>query len=109
MRNIVWGAIFVGGWLVGAGSAFAGTRTITVTGTVGEPNATVTVNEQAATVTDQAFSAQVTLDEGDNAITVVAVDRAGNRATASVTVGLDTVPPVLVITSPRDGEVFGKP
>lgn len=99
--------LLVGVWVLGAAPAFAGTKTITVTGTVDDAIATVTVNGTAATLTGGNFSAAVTLTEGENTITAVATDPAGNSSSASVEVSLDTVPPVIVISSPADGQLFG--
>jgi hypothetical protein len=67
----------------------------TVTGAAG-----VTVNGAAATIESGAFAAPVTLLEGPNAINAVAVDAAGNSASASVEVTLDTRAPELAIAAP---------
>lgn len=109
MRHKSWIVGIVGGvlWLTGGASAWAGTRTITVTGTSDDPAASVTVNGTAATVSRGHFSASITLSEGNNTITAMATDPAGNTASASVAVSLDTVPPVIVISSPTNGQVFG--
>ncbi len=104
MRRAVWTVAI---WLLATSGALAGTRTITITGTVDEPQATVTVNGTSATVTAGAFSADVTLTEGSNTITASSTDPAGNTASTSVTVTLDTVPPVIQITFPTGGQIFG--
>lgn len=71
-----------------------GTRTITVTGTVDDPSASVLTNGTAASVDGVGnFSSQVTLFEGLNTISVEAVDPAGHRTTQTITVTLDTHPP----------------
>jgi len=91
-----------------AADALAGTRTITVTGKVDDPTAIVKVNSATATVDALGvFSGSVTLQEGANTITITATDAVGNVGQASVKVSLDTVPPVVTITSPKDGRVFG--
>lgn len=98
----------VGMWLGASSVAVAGTRTVTVTGTLDDSQAAVAVNGTAATIASSGtFSALVTLTEGANTITVTATDPAGNSASASIAVELDTVPPVVVITSPSDGHLFG--
>ena len=67
-----------------------------VTGIVSEP-ATVAVNGFSVNSrADNGFSVPVTLDEGPNTLTAVATDRAGNRGQASVSLTLDTTPPVAV-------------
>ena len=88
-------------------SAWAGTRTITVIGTVDDPQATVTVNGTPATVTEGNFSADVILTEGENTIKATTTDLADNSAEVSVKVTLDTVPPVITISSPSEGQLFG--
>ena len=107
MNRFAWG-FGLAVWLATGATAFAGSRTITVTGTIDDPEAAVMVNGVAATIASGSYSAAITLTaEGDNTITATATDRAGNSATASVTVSLDTVPPVLVISSPSNGQLFG--
>jgi 3D (Asp-Asp-Asp) domain-containing protein len=60
-----------------------------VAGTVNASEATVTVNGRPAAVSNRSFVAtSVPLAPGDNALTVVARDTAGNQAQASVTVHL---------------------
>ena len=108
MRGLLVVGIAVGLLAYASGEVLAGTRTITVTGKVGEANATVRVNGVSATVDPSGnFSVEITLQEGSNAITVSATDAAGNVGQATVSVNLDTVAPVITITSPRDGQLFG--
>lgn len=98
----------VGLWLGVSSVAVAGTRTITVTGTLDDSQAKITVNGTAATIgSSGTFSAPVTLTEGSNTITVTATDPAGNNVSASVAVDLDTVPPVVTISWPSDGQLLG--
>ncbi len=106
MKHALWLVALVV-WAIGGPAVLAGTRTITVTGTVDDPQAVVTVNGTAATVSGGNFSASVTLTEGNNTITATATDPAGNSASASVTVSLDTVPPVITISFPANGQVIG--
>ena len=107
MKQLAWG-VGLAVWLAAGATAFAGSRTITVTGTIDDPEAAVMVNGVAATIASGGYSAVITLTaEGDNTITATATDKAGNSSTASVTVALDTVPPVLVISSPNNGQLFG--
>ena len=54
------------------------------------------------TVDGQAKSENRTLTEGANTLTVTATDPAGNSASKSISVTLDTIPPEVVITSPAD-------
>lgn len=72
-----------------------------VTGNVSE-SAALTINGQAVTLApDNSFSfGPLTLSEGSNLITVSATDAATNNGNASVSVSLDTVAPIISVTSP---------
>ncbi|MDN4608070.1 S8 family serine peptidase [Sporosarcina highlanderae] len=63
-------------------------ETVTVTGKVSDTNlSTVTVNGQKAAVADNGtYSKRILLDEGENLITVVATDAAGNEETKTATI-----------------------
>lgn len=78
---------------------------IDVSGTVSGDGVGVTVNGVAAAVSAGEFSAiGVPLVEGENILTAVATDSAGNVATDSVSVTLDTMPPVVVAdAAPSNG------
>jgi len=66
-----------------------------------EVGSTVDVNGVQAVVSPAGgFSVALPLQEGPNTITAIATDPAGNSATSSVTVTLDTVPPALSLISP---------
>lgn len=76
-------------WLFGPAPAQAAPVTITVTGTVNEPAASVRVNGIAATLTGTTFTATgIPLTLGPNTLTATATDGAGNTASASITVHL---------------------
>jgi sugar lactone lactonase YvrE len=55
---------------------------------------------------DGRYSAPVLLREGDNTITVTAVDTAGMSSAASVTVRFVQSSPAIIITTPSDGDVI---
>ena len=76
---------------------------LTVSGSVEPGILTVFVNGAPVPTVRGAFIKVVRLDEGPNVITIQAWDPAGNPATTSVVVLLDTVPPTLEITAPLDG------
>jgi len=78
---------------------------VVVTGTVSDPNATVSVNGTAVSLTSGNFSAPIILKEGGNTITVVAQSAGGTPATATISVSLDTTPPHVTIDSPADGTI----
>ena len=75
---------------------------ITVSGTIDYDYSVVTVNGVSAQVTNNTYSATITLSEGSNTISVVAVNNAGTT-TDSLTVTLDTVDPSIAISSPSNG------
>ncbi len=65
----------------------------------------VEVSGVLATRTGDAFSAEVTLEEGFNRVVAVATDVNGKQASAAVAVTLDSEAPTLQISSPRDGQL----
>jgi len=71
-----------------------------------EDGAKVTINDRPATCTGTSFSYELTLREGKNSIKVDAFDAVGNKVEKIITVYLDTAPPLLVITDPKDGLVI---
>ena len=84
-----------------------GTRTnsypIEVTGTVDDPQVTsIDVNGAIEPVGNGSWSSYVSLAEGSNTITATAQDPSGNVGADSITVYLDTIAPVVTITSPQD-------
>ncbi len=80
---------------------------ITVAGTT-DLDASLTVNGVPVSVDPGTgdFTTTVTLTEGSNTITVVAMDPAGNTATDVRTVVLDTIPPELAVATPSDGDLL---
>ncbi len=78
-------------------------RDLAVTGAVESAIGTVYVNGAPVATGQGAFSRLVRLDEGRNVIVIQAWDSAGNPATISTTVTLDTVPPQVAITAPAEG------
>jgi hypothetical protein len=76
-----------------------------VTGTVGDPSATVKVNGINAQVSSGTFSASVPLQEGTNTLTAVSLNSNNSVSTASKTVTLDTTPPHVTIDSPPNNFV----
>jgi len=79
---------------------------ITVTGTVSNPNASVTVGGTSATVSNGTFIATgVILREGKNLLTASASSTDGGVGSDTVTVYLDTTPPVVHIDNPAAGAV----
>ena len=89
-------------------------KTVTVSGIADGKAAAVTVvtspTRTAAVTADLApgtFTAkEVRLEEGVNTITAKAVSRAGNSATSSIRVTVDTIPPKITLTAPKDQEML---
>lgn len=86
------------------------TKSITVTGTIDDPQAVVTVNDVPATNNGGTFTAQgVILREGSSVVTATGTNTGGGVGSASVNVILDTTPPIVTIDSPSDGAVVTTP
>ncbi len=85
--------------------AFVNTTAIIVSGTSGDPSATVTVNGIQANKSGNTFQASVPLQEGNNTLTAVAKNTNGSNSTASIQVTLDTTPPRLMVEFPPSGYV----
>ncbi len=80
---------------------------ITVTGKT-EAGATLKVNDAVVVVNaDGAFSYEMSLKEGDNIISAVASDAAGNSITVTRKVTLDTQPPTGSVSLVTDGKTKG--
>jgi len=85
-------------------------QSVTITGTVLDSTlSSLTINGTTVTANGNGqFTASVNLQEGNNSITLLATDGAGNSTTVLRTVRLDTAPPALVLTSPIDSAVTNK-
>ena len=89
-----------------AAGAVVGSSPPDIEGTVSDAHAvTVTVSGVAATLAGNTWKARVPLAEGGNDIVVRAVDAAGNAATASRRISLDSLPPQVAITDPATATV----
>ncbi len=83
---------------------------VTVTGNVGDPTATVTVGGVTATVNNGTFTASgVVLREGKNFLTASATSPGGGVGSDTVSVYLDTTPPVVHIDNPIAGATVISP
>ena len=92
-----------------ANLALFNTNRIAISGLVGRSVTYVTVNGAVATLTNGMFTSNVLLREGNNLVTVVAVDDQGRVGSSSVQVALDVTPPRMAIDSPRDGSIVSEP
>ncbi|CEG27098.1 S8 family serine peptidase [Bacillus sp. B-jedd] len=92
-----------------ADGAQSNTTTVTIKGKVEDQYLdSVTVNGTKAKVAEGVFEAELTLEQGENSISVQAKDLAGNETTAKVTVKVDSIAPVITIDSPVEGETTHK-
>jgi hypothetical protein len=83
-----------------------GRTPITVQGTVSDPSANLTLNGAPVKPGgDGSFSANVSLQEGNNTVIADAKNAAGQEVTDSLSVSLDRTPPYVTIESPADGTV----
>jgi uncharacterized Zn-binding protein involved in type VI secretion len=80
----------------------AATPSIPVSGTISDPQASVSVNGAAASVSGSTFSATVSLHSGSNTISAVAAGPEGSQSVATVHVFLDDIAPLITITSPLE-------
>ena len=84
-----------------ASGSLVGSSPVTVTGTATNATA-VSVNGVSAVLTGTSFSADVPLAEGANTLRATASNSVGSTS-ASVTVTLDSLAPMVSITAPADG------
>ncbi|HLX06394.1 MAG TPA: carboxypeptidase regulatory-like domain-containing protein [Thermoanaerobaculia bacterium] len=90
--------------------SYIATTTVTVSGTVSDPAATVSVNGQPATVASGGFTAPgVPLLEGGNVLTATATGATGHVNTATINVVRDLTPPLLAIAYPQNGATVFDP
>ncbi len=80
-----------------------GTSPITVSGTVSIPNAILLVNREIVSNDNGNFSSQVTLEEGFNAISVIARLN-GQESVDSITASLDLTPPIITVESHENNQ-----
>lgn len=79
------------------------TKTITVSGNVSEPDLDyIKINDVYAAVEGSTFTATLTLEEGDNPITVEGKDNAGNTAVVYKNIVFDETLPVVYFSMPEE-------
>ena len=79
---------------------------VNVVGTVTDSTTvTLTINGNNVTLTNGSFTVPVTLADGNNTITIIATDAAGNAITETRTVRRDATPPTLTVTAPTNNLV----
>ena len=90
--------------------SYIAATTVSVSGTVSDPGATVTVNGMAAPLSGTSFTApEVPLIEGGNTVTATAVSSLGHVGTATVRVVRDLTPPHLAVSYPANGATVFDP
>lgn len=94
-----------------AAGNFARVPTVRVVGTVSDDGvvASVTVNGAEVPFSGGRFETDVALAEGVNGIVVIAIDSTGKHGAGSVSVILDTIPPVLTLEVPASGQLTNQP
>jgi len=91
---------------------FLNTSTVTVAGTVDDPDATVRLGffGQTIPVSNGIFQVLVDLPiEGTNSITISAKDPSGNTSSSTMQIIRDTVPPAMTILTPQSGSAVNTP
>jgi len=84
--------------------AFVKGPVVSISGTAADPAlASVDVNGVRAVVSSGAFTADVPVSDGAVTIDATATDRAGNTATASTSIVVDSVPPAMRVSLATDG------
>ena len=78
---------------------------VSVKGSIDEPVLSLSINGQPADLGSADFDLPLTLTPGLNSIKLIAVDLAGNSATETILVTLDSTPPVVTITAPISGSI----
>jgi hypothetical protein len=92
--------------------AFANATSVTITGTVDDPEATVRLGfiGQVIPVSNGIFQVTANLPvEGTNTIIISARDPAGNTSSVTTRIIRDTIPPVVVMTAPLSGSLVNTP
>ena len=79
---------------------------VEIMGTIDDADATLTINGVAIVIENGRFNADVPLEDGENVITIVVVDAAGNRTESIYNVVRDANAPALVINAPSEGAVL---
>jgi hypothetical protein len=78
-------------------------------GSIGEV-ASLTIDGSAVTVAgDNSFNQSIVLNEGDNLFTFIVTDEAGNETSSLLTLTLDTLAPVITVTSPQNNQTTELP
>lgn len=83
-----------------ANGTIVSTQTTTVTGQLSDESATLLVNGRVVNTASGAWSTQVVLSEGNNVITAIAQDIAGNQDVKTISVIAELVRPLVTISSP---------
>jgi hypothetical protein len=86
-----------------ANGSYTSTQVQNISGTVSDSSgAALTVNGVVVPVSGNAYSTAVTLNNGANQISVVAVDAVGNTSVISRTITFDAAKPVIAVAAPVD-------
>jgi len=64
--------------------------------------ALLSINDEIVEVKNISFEKEITLEEGENKIEIIALDKAGNKAEMKILIVCDTLPPEIEIISPTE-------
>ncbi|MFA5832145.1 MAG: Ig-like domain-containing protein [Bacteroidota bacterium] len=83
---------------------------IEVSGTISDSTAvSVTINGAVVTLSNGSFQTTLSGVEGNNTITIIATDEAGNSTTVTRAVIVDTASPIITISSPSINSITNQP
>ncbi len=70
--------------------------------------ASLSVNDEIVEVKENSFEKEITLQEGENEIEIIAIDKVGNKTKMKILIECDTTPPEIVCSIPEkvDNEFF---
>ncbi len=87
-------------------------KTITIKGKIIDSlsgvHPTITINSENVILQDNFFEDEIALQEGENKIEIIAIDKVGNKTEMKILVVCDTIPPEIVCSLPEkvDNEFF---
>ncbi len=62
---------------------------------------TITINSEIVILQENSFEKEITLQEGENEILIIAIDKVGNKAEMKIIIECDTIPPEIVCSIPE--------
>jgi len=62
---------------------------------------TITINSEIVILQENSFEKEITLEEGENEVLIIAIDKVGNKAEMKIIIECDTIPPEIVCSIPE--------